>query len=247
MIKFFRHIRQRLLSENKFSKYLLYAVGEIVLVVIGILIALSINNWNENRKLNEKREKYYQQVIIDLKNDKEYAVSLKSAFETNLRSYKDYGKSFKEPGLNATKTLQNLRNINYYTVFMDFESNTINNLIDSGDIGLLPQEINNDLTTYLGSQNKMINGNNANANELIGMLRNASMLGGNLSLRKRLEFQPELNDELKIKDNQSQLILVLEAYVLWNTNTSNTSIEQLNDLIEDADLNIASIEKEFNK
>ncbi|PKA99791.1 hypothetical protein B0O79_3512 [Flavobacteriaceae bacterium MAR_2009_75] len=50
MIKFFRKIRQKLLSENKFSKYLFYAIGEIVLVVIGILIALSINNWNEGRK-----------------------------------------------------------------------------------------------------------------------------------------------------------------------------------------------------
>jgi hypothetical protein len=48
MIKFFRKIRQQLLTENKFSKYLLYAIGEIVLVVIGILIALSINNWNNN-------------------------------------------------------------------------------------------------------------------------------------------------------------------------------------------------------
>ncbi len=51
MIKFFRKIRQQLLSENKFSKYLLYAIGEILLVIIGILIALSINNWNEHRKL----------------------------------------------------------------------------------------------------------------------------------------------------------------------------------------------------
>ena len=50
MIKFFRRIRQRLLTENKFSKYLLYAIGEIVLVVIGILIALQINNWNELKK-----------------------------------------------------------------------------------------------------------------------------------------------------------------------------------------------------
>lgn len=46
MIKFFRKIRHKLLSENKFSKYLIYAIGEIVLVVIGILIALKINNWN---------------------------------------------------------------------------------------------------------------------------------------------------------------------------------------------------------
>ena len=50
MIKFFRQIRQRLLSENRLGKYLLYAVGEIILVVIGILIALQINNANEARK-----------------------------------------------------------------------------------------------------------------------------------------------------------------------------------------------------
>ena len=60
MIKFFRKIRQRLLTENKFSKYLLYAVGEIVLVVIGILIALQINNWNELQK-NEKIEAVFLQ------------------------------------------------------------------------------------------------------------------------------------------------------------------------------------------
>ena len=50
MIKFFRHIRKSLLMENKTGKYLKYAIGEIVFVVIGILIALSINNWNEERK-----------------------------------------------------------------------------------------------------------------------------------------------------------------------------------------------------
>ena len=51
MIKFFRKIRQQLAYENNISKYFRYAIGEIVLVVIGILIALSINNWNETRKL----------------------------------------------------------------------------------------------------------------------------------------------------------------------------------------------------
>ena len=59
MIKLFRKIRQKILSENKTGKpallsgrYFKYAVGEIILVVIGILIALGINNWNENRKRN---------------------------------------------------------------------------------------------------------------------------------------------------------------------------------------------------
>lgn len=50
MLTFLRKIRKKLLAENKFSKYLLYALGEIILVVIGILIALQINNWNESRK-----------------------------------------------------------------------------------------------------------------------------------------------------------------------------------------------------
>jgi len=55
MINFFRKFRQRLLAENKFSKYLLYAIGEIVLVVVGILIALQINTWNQGRN----REQIY--------------------------------------------------------------------------------------------------------------------------------------------------------------------------------------------
>lgn len=50
MLRFFRQFRQRLLTDNKFSKYLLYAIGEIALVVIGILIALQIDNWNEARR-----------------------------------------------------------------------------------------------------------------------------------------------------------------------------------------------------
>ena len=54
MIKLFRNIRQNLIMENKTGKYIKYAIGEIVLVVIGILIALSINNWNEQRKFKNR-------------------------------------------------------------------------------------------------------------------------------------------------------------------------------------------------
>lgn len=62
MIKFFRRIRQKLLAENKFRKYLVYAIGEIILVVIGILIALSINNWN-NHRIEKKKEAHYIENI----------------------------------------------------------------------------------------------------------------------------------------------------------------------------------------
>ena len=62
MIKFFRHIRRDLMEKNKTGKYLKYAIGEIVLVVIGILIALSLNNWNENRKSKNELDN----LLLDL-------------------------------------------------------------------------------------------------------------------------------------------------------------------------------------
>jgi len=69
MIKFFRNIRQSLIMENKTSKYLKYAIGEIVLVVIGILIALQINNWNQNRINKDYELKMLRELVEDLKLD----------------------------------------------------------------------------------------------------------------------------------------------------------------------------------
>ena len=69
MIKLFRKVRQKMLSQNKFSKYLLYAIGEIVLVVIGILIALQINTWNEDRKERQVELKILHEIANNLSTD----------------------------------------------------------------------------------------------------------------------------------------------------------------------------------
>lgn len=89
MLKFLRKIRQRLLTENKFSKYLIYALGEIVLVVIGILIALQINNWNDLKK-NEVLE---QQLLASLL--EEFQANLKILDNTILLNESIYEKSIK--------------------------------------------------------------------------------------------------------------------------------------------------------
>ena len=70
MIKFFRHIRRSLIQKNQMGKYFKYAIGEILLVVIGILIALQINNWNEGRKAKEKE----REVLIEIISDLEYTL-----------------------------------------------------------------------------------------------------------------------------------------------------------------------------
>lgn len=69
MINFFRKTRKKLTNNNKPTKYMRYAIGEIFLVVIGILIALSINNWNEDRKEYSKIKKYAKSLIMDLEAD----------------------------------------------------------------------------------------------------------------------------------------------------------------------------------
>jgi len=66
MIKFFRKIRQNLLSEGKSGKYLKYAFGEVVLVVVGILIALQINNWNTNRIERNLEFQYLESLKTDI-------------------------------------------------------------------------------------------------------------------------------------------------------------------------------------
>jgi len=95
MIKFFRRIRQKFLTENKFSKYLLYAIGEIVLVVIGILIALQINNWNNDRLNKILILSYAKGVAQDLNQDIAF-------IDESIKSYKGFI-TVKEWGLKKTK------------------------------------------------------------------------------------------------------------------------------------------------
>jgi hypothetical protein len=69
MIKFFRNIRHKMLTENKLSKYLIYSIGEIILVVIGILIALQVNNWKENQAEIKQQNLILTNLNLELNNN----------------------------------------------------------------------------------------------------------------------------------------------------------------------------------
>ena len=84
MIKFFRKIRQKTLTENKFGKYLTYAIGEIILVVIGILIALAINNWKNEKRIHSEETATLHKLIQDLKSDNE-------RYLDNIEFYNEFG------------------------------------------------------------------------------------------------------------------------------------------------------------
>ena len=87
MINFFRKIRKQLADDNKPMKYLRYAIGEILLVVIGILIALSINNWNESRKERIFERKVLSEILVDTEEDLTEMDSALASQKSNQISY----------------------------------------------------------------------------------------------------------------------------------------------------------------
>jgi hypothetical protein len=140
MIKFFRKIRHNLLSENKFSKYLIYAVGEIVLVVIGILIALQINNINEKSKSREREVNYLKNLKADLVSEipnNEYFATYRFEKASACASLLNG----KEP--NSIKDVQNYTDT-YETVFVWNEyipnNNTFKELLSSGNLSLIQND-----------------------------------------------------------------------------------------------------------
>ena len=86
MIKFFRKIRYNLMGKNKTTKYLKYAIGEIILVVLGILIALQINNWNENRINSNKETSVLANIHKEFKRNKKQLDSVVSTHKKVHRS-----------------------------------------------------------------------------------------------------------------------------------------------------------------
>ena len=137
MIRFFRNIRLKLATENKIAAYLRYAVGEIVLVMVGILLALQVNNWNQERKNNSLRKSYIENLIADLKKDIE---NLESLNITNSNGEKEgfYLAEFLDDALTDIDTLRLTTSIVYsgYIPNSTIISSTYNDIINSDNIHL---------------------------------------------------------------------------------------------------------------
>ncbi len=87
MIKFIRKIRQKALTDNRFGKYFTYAIGEIVLVVIGILIALQINNWKEEKRQEVSEKEFFDGLTKDLNRDSEVIKVTLNDIDRRLNSF----------------------------------------------------------------------------------------------------------------------------------------------------------------
>jgi hypothetical protein len=140
VIKFFRKIRQSLLTDSKFGKYLLYAIGEIILVVIGILIALQINNANEARKLRSQEIHYLENLKTDLNLNiaelDEYIAVRNSRIESANKVLEHF----------EGKPLTDLNDFAFHTtniyIWQKFtqQDNTFQELVNSGNLALISND-----------------------------------------------------------------------------------------------------------
>ena len=143
MIKFFRKIRQDLLSKGKTGKYFKYAIGEIVLVMIGILLALQVNNWNEQRKNRTLLNNYKESLIENLEKD---SVSIKKSI-SDIKSEQKELKQIKVRISNSSAVLDTVLKIArfefrfYISAKGDYNDNTYSVLNSTGDITLFKSEI----------------------------------------------------------------------------------------------------------
>ncbi len=156
MLRFFSKIRYQLAAENKAGRYLRYAVGEILLVVIGILIALQINNWNENRKREILKKEYTSSLIADLKRDTaQFHSYLKYNFQQQLML-----DSLKEVLNTPSLKVADLRNAHFVVnldLIKSFTNGTFIALRNSGNLDLYPASIRSELIELNGTQEEYLN------------------------------------------------------------------------------------------
>lgn len=180
MIPFFRRIRKKMADDNRPIKYIRYAIGEILLVVIGILIALSINNKNESRKNKNLISIYKSELVNDLLLDvSHFKNHLSLATEENKRI--DSIRSILQKTNCNIDTLNNIikngltfiRKEPYIMVasteFPIISDNTFLSLQNSGQITLLENKLQEELVSFYGYTRKysfMINEIIKNKNEL---------------------------------------------------------------------------------
>ena len=187
MIKFFRKIRQNLIMENKTSKYFKYAIGEIVLVVIGILIALQINNWNETRKINNIEQSLLNDLKTEVKSNVSDLQIIIDSHRESLNAASRLSSFIFEPekAINVSyPVLEKLFNSMQYNMTYDPKLGTLKSIINSGKIDYIS---NKKLKYQLSSLTDLI----IDANEETNLIQKNMSILFYPSVNKLFERQPD--------------------------------------------------------
>lgn len=158
MIKFFRKIREQMLSQNRIIKYLLYAIGEIFLVMVGILLALQVNNWNEERKRQSLKGVYKRALLKDLQKD---INQLQTDIDTtlwDLENCRALGEKITRNKFDFDSIMKIYRMEFHFFIYADrnFNRNTIEALLATGNIDLFEDTLYDDLMRFNNLQKVVV-------------------------------------------------------------------------------------------
>jgi len=242
MIKFFRKIRQKSIAENKFTNYFKYAIGEIVLVVLGILIALQINNWNDQRKVGLITTNYYKQILIDFEKEQQNIDSLLVFLNNSISSYNRYRETFKDSTLSSRKIIYALFSVQYVYPNIKFNTNTIKTLETTGDIKLILPEIRVPLINLQRNFENMLEMTKTNNGQYLEALMRAGELGLN-DLGRRLRYQKDLREKVEAEYNLGKLLITADGAFKLKNFTERELKKELSSRLK----NISIIQEIINK
>jgi len=260
MIKFFRKIRYNLMSENKTGKYLKYAIGEIILVMIGILLALQVNNWNQKRmEVNEEKiilsnlKEDFESAIVEFKSlnslREDVIYAAKAIYEVDIKDIENYHSRYLDSLLLKTLTAPTFNN----------QAGSLNVLLTSGKINLIAnQPLKKKLIEWPGDVADMtedeINHSNLYVDKYCNILD--KYISWNTVFKHGTNGGSRFKERLikKMEDNamvSSDYKLLLEDKVFLNTLRRRAIYCELTNgettiLIEKAENIITSINKELN-
>ena len=254
MIKFFRKIRQNFLTENNPGKYFKYAIGEIVLVVVGILLALAINNWNQSRVNAEKQIDYLIGIRADLEKQVESLNASNQYYnlvigkgESILEDFSLFGKLSEIDSLNSK-----LSNLMYTRKYPEI-STTFNELNSTGQLNLITKKsLRSQIIKYYQNSEyyqKWVDGNTENVvyNQIFPVIKsNVIILPENFGFENRKinledKLEATFQNNLKNPDKEFELLNVISLRIIV-AKTNKGHIEKAR---EEAEQLLVAIGKEI--
>ena len=254
MIRFFRIIRKRLLEDGKFRKYFVYAVGEIFLVVIGILIAVGLGEWRTEIKKEQELQGYYQGIKNDIKQDKIRVLTFDSLYRNAERGIVGEIDKMQLESYNQDSLYSNVASWMVYVVSFTPSNSTFTEIVSSGKLQLFKnKEIKSQMLNLYNNLYPEFLIRQANNNEFLRTLRTIelmetyrwmSILDNDDKIKTNLVLK---NPKVEIKhdwvtDKQSDKYLKFENYMnliraaylnmISRFETINTQLDELESIID---------------
>lgn len=236
-----------MLAENKFTKYLIYAVGEIVLVVIGILIALQVNNLNDQRKSKKVVQVYYEQLLQDFDVNRAFIEKTTAYHDSSNVKTEEYRAIFEKANLPTVFILGEIGKLDWLIRQIRFESTTITTLQNTGDIRLINAEIREKLLQLKTLQERAVKSSNENYAQSMELAAYARRFYGSEEFVGRLSNQSQLLEYFMNEERMIQMLTALEGASVSKKSAENYNLESFKAITADMDELTGLIKEELEK